>query len=323
MPCIPVFELVLGRPINLDQDEAGWIFDLLDEVKTDDSRLEDAVFCIFQRGSFKLRDKIGIYVDINQDDVHEGPPAGEKSLISKYNYNEINQGPVTMTFDPQVLFEDQHLLCINKPAGLLSIRDGYDPNLPYVFGLLEPRFGKLWIVHRLDRETSGVLLLARTPESHKLLNAAFEGRQVHKTYHAIVHGRPPWEETQADLPLKVDADRSHRTLVHPSGGKPAQTSFRVLKSGHDFTLLEAHPLTGYTHQIRVHLLALGFPILSDPLYTQGSRAQNSSETQSLIPRLALHAYLLEFQHPITGVVLRLMAPYPQDFLHALQVLSLS
>src|SRR5512139_1769253 len=111
-----------------------------------------------------------------------------------------------MTFDPEILYADPYLVCINKPAGLLSIRDGYDPSLPYVTGLLEPRFVRLWIVHRLDRETSGVFLLARTKESHKELNTAFVDRRIHKVYLAIVYGCPTWEEYLADLPLKIDGD---------------------------------------------------------------------------------------------------------------------
>jgi RluA family pseudouridine synthase len=227
-----------------------------------------------------------------------------------------------MTYDPDILYEDPFLLCINKPAGLLSIRDGYDPHLPYVSALLEPRYGKMWIVHRLDRETSGVFLLARSPESHRLMNEAFEGRQVHKAYHAIALGHPTWDYKQANFPLKVDADRRHRTLVRPSGGKPAQTNFRVIKSSDNYTLLEAQPLSGYTHQIRAHAFALGFPILADSLYSLGKQFLKSGETQAAISRLALHAYTLEFRHPITGLDMRLTAPYPDDFRSALGVLSL-
>ncbi len=228
-----------------------------------------------------------------------------------------------MFFEPEVLYEDPHLLCINKPAGLLSIRHGYDPALPYVTSLLEPHFGRLWIVHRLDRETSGVFLLARSPASHKAMNTAFEARQVHKTYHAIVAGRPPWDNYLADLPLKIDADRRHRTLVVPVGGKPAQTRFTVLYAESSCSLLEACPLTGYTHQIRAHLLALGFPILADMLYTLPPRHDSSlASPHAVIPRLALHAYQLDFPHPVTGQQLHLAAPYPEDFREALHKLSL-
>ena len=229
-----------------------------------------------------------------------------------------------MTLLPEIIFEDQYLICINKPSGLLSIRDGYDPSLPYAANLLEPHYGKLWIVHRLDRGTSGTFVLARTKESHATLNMAFEHRQVHKTYHAIVTGRPPWDEYLADMPLKIDGDRNHRTVVDRLAGKPAQTKFRLIKSSADFSFVEACPLTGYTHQIRAHLLASGFPILSDPLYAlRSGKPESRSVVVLLIPRMALHAYALDFRHPFTGIDLHLKADYPEDFLNALITLHLA
>ncbi len=228
-----------------------------------------------------------------------------------------------MTQLPVVIFEDQHLLCINKPAGLLSIRDGYDPSLPYVASLLEPLYGGLWIVHRLDKGTSGIFLLARTKESHTSMNIAFEHRQVRKTYHAIVADRPPWDEYLADLPLKVDGDRNHRTVIDRLAGKPAQTKFRVIKSSGDFSLIEACPLTGYTHQIRAHLLDTGFPILADPLYLlRTGKVASISNGDLPISRLALHAFALDFHHPITGNELHLTASYSEDFINALHSLRL-
>ena len=223
---------------------------------------------------------------------------------------------------PEILYEDNELLCINKPAGLLSIRDGYDPLLPYVTSLLSPLFGRLWVVHRLDRDTSGTLLLARTPQAHRSLNISFENRQVHKSYHAIIHGVPKEVESVVDLPLKVDGDHQHRTIVNHASGKPAQTRLHVLRSSGDFSLIEAQPLTGYTHQIRAHLLAIGFPILLDPLYSLNLQNANSNLTSNefvklVISRLALHACALEFFHPATGLSMKITAHYPVDFEAAL------
>ena len=156
------------------------------------------------------------------------------------------------------------------------------------------------------------------------MNTAFEARQLRKTYHAIVVGSPPWMEYLADLPLKVDSDRRHRTAVSFADGKPSRTQFRVITSNGSFSLVEARPLTGYTHQIRAHLLNLGFPILADPLYTfTNLPPQKSPAIQPPIDRLALHAFSLVFQHPITGIELQLTAPYPEDFNHALVALSLT
>src|SRR5512136_1995664 len=120
--------------------------------------------------------------------------------------------------DPPVpiLYIDDVLLVINKPAGLPSLPDGYDPAAPHVRSLLEPYFGRIWIVHRLDRGTSGVLLLARSAEAHRALNTQFDQRQVRKTYHALIVGSPDWEVKTVDLPLRADVGHKHRTAVDPA-----------------------------------------------------------------------------------------------------------
>ncbi len=196
---------------------------------------------------------------------------------------------------------------INKPAGLRSLPDGYDPSRPYVRALLEPHYGRLWMVHRLDKETSGVLVLARSAESHRLLNTMFEQHQVRKTYHALAAGCPPWEELTVRLPLRPNGDRRHRTVVDQSGGKPAVTRLRLLQRFPSACLIEAQPETGRTHQIRAHLAASGLPILNDSLY--GALSLPGLPLDSL----ALHAHSLELTHPISGLPLHLAAPYPPAF----------
>ena len=224
--------------------------------------------------------------------------------------------------DRLLLWIDDSLLAINKPAGLPTLPDGYDAQIPHVKALLEPRFGSLWIVHRLDRETSGVLLLARTPNAHRLLSLQFESRSVEKVYHALVKGDPPWEELRVDQPLRADADRQHRTLVDPRQGKPAATRLHVLERFGRFSLLEAHPEIGRTHQIRVHLASQGLFVVGDQLYgsDQGIYLSqikprykpSSGDENPLLGRLGLHALSLHFQHPQSGESLRLQAPYPAD-----------
>jgi RluA family pseudouridine synthase len=230
----------------------------------------------------------------------------------------------------QVLYQDEALLVVNKPAGLPSLPDGYDPAAPHVKSLLEPIFGALWIVHRLDRDTSGVLALARTAQAHQALNAAFAGRHVHKRYHALVIGGPPWDEQRVSLPLRPDGDRRHRTIIDSSRGKPAATDFEVLERYRGYTLLQAVPLTGRTHQIRAHLAALGYPLAGDDLYGPGGGIYLSQMKPgfscgakgecALIARLALHACDLSFDHPLLGNRLSFEAPYPNDYSGALRQL---
>jgi RluA family pseudouridine synthase len=227
-----------------------------------------------------------------------------------------------------ILYQDSHLLAVNKPAGILSLPHGYDPKVEYVTGLLEAEYGPLWIVHRLDQETSGVLLLARTADAHRELNRQFEGREVEKVYHAIVPGNPKWVEERLSAPLLVDGDRKHRTTIDARLGKPAVTRFKVLERYGAYALIEARPETGRTHQIRVHLQKLGYPITGDPLYGNGEEVLLSrvkpgyhgdrDEERSMIQRLALHARTISFLHPETGERLQIEAPYPKDFESALK-----
>jgi RluA family pseudouridine synthase len=207
---------------------------------------------------------------------------------------------------PSVRYSDADLLVIDKPAGLLSIHDGYDRSIPYVGRLLEPTYGRLWVVHRLDKETSGLMVLARNAEAHRALNLQFDNRQVSKTYHAIIVGVPLWDEITNDAPLRTNVGRCNRTTVDFENGKPAVTRFQVIERFASHTLLSVHPETGRTHQIRAHLYHLSFSILSDPFYGEG-------EISPLMGRLALHAKALSFWHPTKGELLSFDAPYPWDF----------
>ena len=179
---------------------------------------------------------------------------------------------------------------------------------------LAPLLGTSWIVHRLDRETSGVMVLARSLSAHKQLNLQFEHRQVEKTYHAWILGHPSWASLQVEVPLKVNADRRHRTVPSLSLGKAASTSFRVLQQFTWGCLVEAKPHTGYTHQIRSHLAFTGFPILGDDLY-QALAEKKNRDLWPLAPafnRVALHAAEIRFVHPETLEAVCFRAPYPQD-----------
>ena len=216
---------------------------------------------------------------------------------------------------PRVLFADEHLLVIAKPAGLLALPDGWAPDLPHVRSVLEPAWGRLWVVHRLDKDTSGVMVLARSPEAHRALNNQFARREIHKTYHAIVFGEPVWRQRTVNLRLMSNRGRRKRTVVD-ARGKQARTEVRVLQRFGAFSLLEAVPRTGRRHQVRVHLFALGFPIVNDPLYGEAT-----DDHPLPVYRLALHARRVEFRHPVTEEPLGFTAPHPPDFAAALENLA--
>lgn len=239
----------------------------------------------------------------------------------------------SVMFEPASLglWIDDAILVVNKPAGLLCLPDGYDPGSAHLKSLLEPEYGPLWIVHRLDRDTSGVMVIARNAESHQRLNIQFEQRNVFKEYHAIVHGSPQWKEVSVRLPLVVDGDRRHRTVVNPRFGTSAHTDLRVIQRFGRFTLLAAKPQTGRRHQIRAHLLAKGFPIVADNLYG-GSAGLYLSEIKSnyhkrkfeekpLLGRVGLHAWSLIIEHPVSSQPLTFNAPYPDDIRIALKQLD--
>lgn len=242
-----------------------------------------------------------------------------------------------------VLWIDAHALVVNKPAGLATLPDGYDQSAPHLKSLLEPAFGPVWIVHRLDRNTSGVILLARSSQAHQSLNTQFEVREIVKIYHALVSGCPTWHEIDIRFPLRADGDRRHRTVIDHRSGKKACTHLQVLErydssrltishphqGSHQWALIEARPKTGRTHQIRAHLAAAGLPIVGDGLYGGESLylsqikpgyTQTQGREPLLFERQALHAQAITFMHPETGDKISISAPYPKDFFIALRAL---
>ena len=213
----------------------------------------------------------------------------------------------------EILHVDPEILVINKPAGLAVLPDGWQPNAPYLLRLLERDFGQPWVVHRLDKVTSGVMVFARSREAHRALDIQFQRRETHKVYQALVNGTPKWDEHTARHPLRVDVGHSHRTKVDGAHGKRSETRFKVLERYPAAARLEAIPMTGRTHQVRVHAYALGHPLLGDILY--------GAPSSELIARPALHALWLTFIHPASGEPVTYTAPYPEDFSNALSNLA--
>jgi RluA family pseudouridine synthase len=220
---------------------------------------------------------------------------------------------------------DDNILVVDKPAGLSVLPEGWDHDAAFLVKILQEEFGKIFVVHRLDKLTSGVMVLARNPVAHRCLSIQFEKRLITKEYHALAFGVPVWREKIARHPLLVNVGHKHRTIVDPGHGKPSITQFKVLRGFEHHVLLEAIPLTGRTHQIRVHAYALGLPILGDPLY--------GSESTDLINRPALHAISLTFKQPKSNDWSEdldydqawssdtFTSPYPADFESALAAVT--
>ncbi len=233
------------------------------------------------------------------------------------------QNPMPGNLDFDVIYEDEFILVINKPSGLLTIPDGYHPENPCLKNLLSSQFSTVFTVHRLDKDTSGILIFARTVEVHKALNYQFENRIIKKEYRAIaIASQIEWQEFTCTLPLRVNGDRSHRTIVDQINGKPAGTIFRKITSFEESYYLSVILLSGYTHQIRSHAAAIAMPLLSDPLYHHESIPRSDQVRADIIQRVALHAFSLSFEHPKLKEKMEFSAKIPPDFHYALQTLSL-
>lgn len=209
----------------------------------------------------------------------------------------VDTGAAPCRGGPRVVYADEWLVVVDKPSGMPSVpaRTPLDP--PDVASVLRDEIGPLEAVHRLDRDTSGLLVLARSSAARAALGRAFESRTVAKTYVALVHGRPPMDEGMIHLPLADDLEHPPRKRVDPILGRRAATRWLTRECRPRTTLLELEPVTGRSHQLRVHLAWLGFPIVGDPLY---GRADGG-------PRLALHAAAIGFPHPEDGRWLRFEA----------------
>lgn len=243
-----------------------------------------------------------------------------------------------------VVFEDKHLLAINKPARLLTSPDRYDPNRPNLMKLLHAGIaaGKPWAAargltylanaHRLDFETTGVMLLAKDKPALVELANLFGTDKPLKTYIALVQGTPMEDEFEVDAPIAPHPTSVGLMRVEPKRGKRSKTIFTVITKFRGYTLLKCQPLTGRTHQIRVHLRHVKLPILGDPLYRGGKlllseikrkyRPPANKEERPLISTVALHAEQLSLSHPITGEQINISAPWPKDLEVAVKYLKM-
>jgi len=222
-----------------------------------------------------------------------------------------------------ILYEDDTMLAIDKPAGVLSIPDRFNPDLPNLIQGLKIKYPTLIPVHRLDKFTSGINIFAKTTEAHRSLSMAFEDRLVEKYYYAIVDGVPAPESGIIDVPLAESMVTRGKMLVNKRG-KECKTAYKIEKNFKKYSLMYLRIFTGRMHQIRVHMQYLGNPLVVDALY--GNRTElylseikgksfhlgKFENERPLLSRQPLHAHKIIVPHTITGTPVEITSPMPKD-----------
>ena len=223
-------------------------------------------------------------------------------------------------FRDMVIYEDEHVLAINKPAHIASLHERFESGAKSILEMAREESPDYSLCHRIDRETSGVLLIAKDAETYRHIAIQFEKRTVDKVYHAVVSASVNLQKLMVDLPLYTDSKR--RVQISRAKGKESLTEFNTLKQYRHFTLLACKPFTGRLHQIRVHAASQNLPLTCDeqyggkiPYLEQIKRKVKSGEEdgkKTLINRVALHAFSIRVDSPGKGEVY-IEAPYPKDF----------
>ncbi len=252
----------------------------------------------------------------------EGAPARASRAMRAGEVIEVEPAePAPLRAAPEaipltVLYEDEDLAAVDKPAGMV-VHAGAGVHAGTLVNALLHRFGSLsgaggplrpGIVHRLDRYTSGVMLVAKNDSAHRRLAGQFSGREVEKTYVALAHGRVPRETGKIERPIARDPVRRTRMTARLAGGRAAWSEYRVTRRFERFTLLDVRIGTGRTHQIRVHLASIGHPIAGDTLYGAPAR----TEGMPPLGRFFLHSKRIRFRQPSTGQQITLEAPLPAE-----------
>lgn len=202
-----------------------------------------------------------------------------------------------------ILYQDDAIIVLNKPSGLLSVPGRTPENHDSLAVRVQSQLPEARVVHRLDMATSGVMVMATNADTHRHLNRQFENRQVTKSYFAWVWGEVAGDNGKVDLPLICDWPNRPLQMVDHEQGKPSLTHWQKVRVEAGNTLLKLIPHTGRSHQLRVHMLAMGYPILGDDFYAH-------PEALAAAPQLQLHAAELGFQHPVSGEPCQFEAPAP-------------
>lgn len=232
----------------------------------------------------------------------------------------------------EIIYEDDAIVIVQKPANFLAIPDRYVAERLNLVDFLKKKYGDIFVVHRLDKETSGVICYAKNAESHRHLSKQFEARSVEKTYKVLVEGNVHQPTGIIDKPIARHVSIAGKMRIHNSG-KASLTHYEVEKHIGDYTLVQANIKTGRTHQIRVHFAAIGYPLMIDGMYgRQGAFFLSSikqkkfnigkyQEERPLMSRTTLHAWKLSLDHPTTGERMEFIAPLPKDFRAVLKQLE--
>jgi len=222
-----------------------------------------------------------------------------------------------------LLYEDSHYIIVNKPSGLLSIPDRHNAAIPSVLGLLRLQFPSVFTIHRLDKDTSGILCFAKDEDTHRYTSQLFEKREVKKNYIGIVHGCMQEESGVIEDAIMEHPVIKGKMIIHQKQGKPSITKYEVLESFGLYSFVKFDILTGRTHQIRVHMQNYGHPIVCDVMYVKPDPvfisqlkkkfklSKDEEEEKPILSRLALHAFRLNFIGP-DGKEIDIEAPLPKD-----------
>lgn len=223
----------------------------------------------------------------------------------------------------EILYEDDHYIIVNKPSGMLSIPDRHNANIPSVTGILRSMYPSIFIIHRLDRDTSGIICFAKDEETHRYTSQLFEHREVKKNYVGIVHGAMIDESGTIEDAIMEHPYIKGKMLIHQKQGKPSITKYDVLESFGLYSFVKFDILTGRTHQIRVHMQNHGHPIVCDTMYgtpdpvfisqlkKRFKLSKDEEEEKPILSRLALHAFRLNFIG-VDGKEIDIEAPLPKD-----------
>lgn len=220
----------------------------------------------------------------------------------------------------EILFEDDDIVIVNKPAGLLSIPDRYDSEISNLLNILQSRTEEIFTVHRLDKDTSGVMVYAKNAASHKILSLAFQNHEVQKDYWALISGSMMKEKGSIEVPLKTGGKK----VLVAKDGKDSLSHYEVIENFGLYSLVKINIVTGRTHQIRVHFQSIGHPLMVDAKYGNSEafylsevkgrkyRKRKDAIENPLIERTSLHAQKITLKHPSSNELMTFEAPLPKD-----------